>query len=182
MISFKRFQLLSICAVLSISSLPISCTPTTTNSKELENPQIFRNVVQNLTDISVYDIFSPPVASRVYVYPSIAAYEVIASAFPDRYQSLAGQLNGLTESPQITVHVNPYLAAIYAYNIVGKSFIFSEDKMTDFQMKFDERVKEFAVSRRVRKNSMRYAEQISSHILTWSPPPPTISPAGSRST
>ncbi len=168
MINFKKFQLLSICVVLSISSLPLSCTPTTTNIKELENPQIFRNVVQNLTDISVYDIFSPPVASRVYVYPSIAAYEVIASAFPDRYQSLAGQLNGLTESPQITAHVNPYLAAIYAYNIVGKSFIFSEDKMTDFQKKFDERVKEFAVSRRVRKNSMRYAEQISSHILTWS--------------
>ena len=117
---------------IPIVCLLISCNPKTTEFKELENPDFFREAVQNLTDISVYDIFSPPVASRVYVYPSIAAYEVIASAYPDRYQSLAGQLNGLTESPEISVNVNPYLAAIYAYNIDGKTLIFSEEKMTDF--------------------------------------------------
>ena len=65
---------------ISIVCLLISCNPKTTEFKELENPDFFREAVQNLTDISVYDIFSPPVASRVYVYPSIAAYEVIASA------------------------------------------------------------------------------------------------------
>lgn len=166
MICFKRFQLFYFYA-FSIGSLFLSCTLTTTKYKELENPDIFREVVQNLTDISVYDIFSPPVASRVYVYPSIAAYEVIASAFPDRYQSLAGQLNGLTESPKIPENVNPYLAAIYTYNIVGKTLIFSEDKMTDFQKQFDKRLIDLSVSRRIRKNSMKYSEIVSAHILEW---------------
>ena len=153
---------------IPIVCLLISCNPKTTEFKELENPDFFREAVQNLTDISVYDIFSPPVASRVYVYPSIAAYEVIASAYPDRYQSLAEQLNGLTESPEISVNVNPYLAAIYAYNIVGKTLIFSEDKMTDFQNQFEQRLIDLSIPRRIRKNSMRYAEKISSHILKWS--------------
>ena len=153
---------------ISIVCLLFSCNPKTTEYKQLENPDFFREAVQNLTDISVYDIFSPPVASRVYVYPSIAAYEVIASAYPDRYQSLAGQLNGLTESPEILVNVNPYLAAIYAYNIVGKTLIFSEDKMTDFQNQFEQRLIDLSIPRRIRKNSMRYAEIVSSHILKWS--------------
>ena len=153
---------------ISIVCLLFSCNPKTTEYKQLENPDFFREAVQNLTDISVYDIFSPPVASRVYVYPSIAAYEVIASAYPDQFESLAGQLNGLTESPEISANVNPYLAAIYAYNIVGKTLIFSEDKMTDFQNQFEQRLIDLSIPRRIRKNSMRYAEIISSHILKWS--------------
>ena len=153
---------------ISIVSLLFSCNPKTTEYKQLENPDFFREAVQNLTDISVYDIFSPPVASRVYVYPSIAAYEVIASAYPDQFESLAGQLNGLTESPEISANVNPYLAAIYAYNIVGKTLIFSEDKMTDFQNQFEQRLIDLSIPSRIRKNSMRYAEKISSHILKWS--------------
>ena len=153
---------------ISIVCLLFSCNPKATEYKQLENPDFFREAVQNLTDISVYDIFSPPVASRVYVYPSIAAYEVIASAYPDQFESLAGQLNGLTESPEISANVNPYLAAMYAYNIVGKTLIFSEDKMTDFQNQFEQRLIDLSIPRRIRKNSMRYAEKISSHILKWS--------------
>ncbi len=153
---------------LSMVCLFISCQRASVENKQLEDPDLFREAVQNLTDISVYDIFSPPVASRVYVYPSIAAYEIMASAFPEQYHSLAGQLNGLTKSPKITEHVNPYLAAIYAYNIVGKALIFSEHKMTDFQQQFEERVKNLSVSRKVRKNSMKYAQRMSAHILEWS--------------
>lgn len=41
---------------------------------------------------------SPPVASRAYGYIGVAAYEVVASG-SDKLQSLAGQLNGLTELP-----------------------------------------------------------------------------------
>lgn len=46
-----------------------------------------------LTDVIIHDIFSPPVASRIYAYPSIAAFEVVALADPS-YTSLMGQLNG----------------------------------------------------------------------------------------
>ena len=44
---------------ISIVCLLISCNPKTTEFKVLENPDFFREAVQNLTDISVYDIFPP---------------------------------------------------------------------------------------------------------------------------
>lgn len=52
----------------------ISCAPTDNSYIEkLQHPEWFQAAMKNLTDIVVYDIFSPPVASRVYLYPSIAA-------------------------------------------------------------------------------------------------------------
>ena len=56
--------------------------------EKVQDPEFFQNAMQNLTDIIVYDIFSPPVASRVYLYPTIAAYEVMALKYPKKYNSL----------------------------------------------------------------------------------------------
>lgn len=39
----------------------------------------------------IHDIFLPPVASRILVYPNVAAYEIIAG-HNDKYNSLSGQL------------------------------------------------------------------------------------------
>jgi hypothetical protein len=58
------------------------------------NPEIYQRSVKKLTDIIVYDIFSPPVAARIYAYPNIAAYEVLVNEYPS-YISLSGQLRGL---------------------------------------------------------------------------------------
>ena len=68
--------------ILSILVLTISCSQSTEYVQKLENPELFQDVMQNLTDIIVYDIFSPPVASRVYAYPSIAAYETMRFSKP----------------------------------------------------------------------------------------------------
>mgnify|MGYP003499280747 FL=1 len=40
-----------------------------------ENPEFLHRSVKQVTDVIVHDIFSPPVASRIYGYMSIAAYE-----------------------------------------------------------------------------------------------------------
>ncbi len=66
----------------------------------LKNPELFQASIQNLTDIIVYDIFSPPVASRVYLYPIVAAYEVARLATPLKYNSLVGQVKDLTALPK----------------------------------------------------------------------------------
>ena len=36
----------------------------------------FHNAQNQLTAVMVHDIFSPPLASRVYAYTNIAAYEI----------------------------------------------------------------------------------------------------------
>lgn len=94
--------------------------------------QDFHNAIDKVTDIMVHDIFSPPVASRIYVYPNIAAYEIMA-AQSNEYQSLAGQVEGLQSITSIdTVDVNYKLAALIAHMDISKSLIFSEDRMQNY--------------------------------------------------
>ncbi|MEN8844853.1 MAG: phosphatidic acid phosphatase, partial [Candidatus Arcticimaribacter sp.] len=101
------------------------------------------------------------------MYPTIAAYEIMAQAYPQNYKSLAGQLKDLEKISPMTQDVNPHLATLYAYNFVGKALIFSEDKMDDFQRKQAMKIKAIGVPRRVRKASLAYAEKVSAHILNW---------------
>ena len=69
----------------------------------------------------VHDIFSPPVASRVFAYPSIAAYEIIAKN-NDTYRSLENQLTGLTPIPEPPADqpINFQLAALIAHIDLNK--------------------------------------------------------------
>ena len=69
-------------------------------NEKIQNAEFFQNAMQNLTDIVVYDIFSPPVASRVYLYPTIAAYEVMALKYPEKYNSLVWQIKELNPIPK----------------------------------------------------------------------------------
>ena len=157
----KSLVLILLCLLL------LSCSENTDYLKKIQDPELFQAAVQNLSDIIVYDIFSPPVASRVYMYPTIAAYEVMAQAYPSQYYSLAGQLTDLEKTPKMSEDVNPNLAALLSYNIVGKTLIFSEDKMKAFQDKQAEKIRAMNVPRRVRKASQVYADRISEHILAW---------------
>jgi hypothetical protein len=43
--------------------------------------------------------FSPPVSSRAFGYAGVTLYEAVVPGMPD-YQTLAGQVNGLTGLPQ----------------------------------------------------------------------------------
>ncbi|MDX1627753.1 MAG: phosphatidic acid phosphatase, partial [Fulvivirga sp.] len=80
-------------------------------------PQTLHTSMQQLTDVIVHDIFSPPVASRIYAYPSIAAYEVLARQ-DSVYKTLAGQLNRLEPIPAPAEEVNHEVAAIQAFLLV----------------------------------------------------------------
>ncbi len=86
--------------------------------------------VDKVTEIMIHDIFSPPVSSRVFVYPNIAAYEIIAQNNM-AYKSLVGQLKGLTTipKPDSTEVINYQLAAMVAHMELSKRLIFSEDRM-----------------------------------------------------
>ena len=157
---FYRILLLSCMVVI------IACTPNTAYKAELEDPELFQSAVKNLSDIIVYDIFSPPVASRVYMYPTIAAYEVMAQE-NDEYNSLSNQLSDLTPIPSLEENVNPNLAALYAYNTLGKTLIFSEDRMEKFEAKLEDKFSDFGVPRSVKKASKAYADKVVAHILNW---------------
>ena len=147
-----------------------SCSETNNiNYKEqLSDPELFQAAMQNLTDIVVYDIFSPPVASRVYLYPSVAAYEIMAYFNSDNFNSLKGQVKELKDIPiPENPNIDSNLAAIFSFNQVGKALIFSEKKMEIFETNFNNKLKDFGVPSRVIKASKEYAEKVSKSILDW---------------
>lgn len=122
--------------------------------------------VDTVTGIMVHDIFSPPVASRIYVYPNVAAYEIMAQNNA-KYQSLQGQLNGLDSIPKLDPKsgVNKNLAALIAHIEVSKQLIFSEEALEKYRDSLyekwgSENQKEFEVSK-------EYALKVVERIKLW---------------
>ncbi len=122
--------------------------------------------VDTITGIMVHDIFSPPVASRIYVYPNIAAYEIIAQNSSE-YESLQGQLKGLDSIPKLDAKsgVNKNLAAIIAHIEVSKQLVFSEQLVEKYRDSLyakwkSENSKEFEVSK-------EYGLKVAERIKKW---------------
>lgn len=134
--------------------------------EKLDKPELLLSSLDNLTDIIVHDIFSPPVASRVYVYPCVAAYEILAME-SDSFKMLAGQLTGLDTIPKPTGDVSAALASVFAFNRIGKALIFSEQKMEEFQLNLLDSIGNLGLSEKIIENSEKYAEEVAQHILAW---------------
>lgn len=126
----------------------------------------FCAAVDTVTGIMVHDIFSPPVASRIYLYPNVAAYEIMAQN-STKYNSLQGQLKGLDSIPKLDSKsgVNKNLAALIAHIEVSKQLIFSEEALEKYRDSLyekwsSENQKEFDVSK-------EYALKVVDRIKMW---------------
>jgi hypothetical protein len=125
--------------------------------------------VGHLTDVIVYDIFSPPQASRAYAYASVAAYEAMRPGYPG-YATLAGQLNGLAPVPMPAADSEYYfaLAGVHAFMSVGRALTFSQDRMDSLRQALDERMGTAGVPSAVYERSLAYGDTVAKHILAWS--------------
>ena len=151
-----------------ISLIFSSCQENTKYMEQLEDPEMFHAAMKNLTDVIVYDIFSPPVASRVYMYPSVAAYAIMQKAHSEKYNPLEGQLKDLEAIPEPTnKNVNLHLASIHAFTTAGKALIFSEQKVSDFQEETYNNLIENGLPKSVLKASKEYGELVADHVLKW---------------
>ena len=122
--------------------------------------------VAQLTRVMVYDIFSPPQASRAYAYASIAAYEALRQGDP-RFRSLAGQVNGLAPVPAPPADsLSLPLAGVHAFMTVGRQLTFSRDRMDSLRTALDERYRG-AMSEAVFARSVAYGDTVAAHVLAW---------------
>lgn len=124
------------------------------------------DAMQKLTDVIVHDIFSPPVASRIYAYPSIAAYEILALN-DSTYRSLAGQLRGFESIPAPAIEIDHDVAAVDAFLLLGKALIFSEDRIEEYRQNWHQQVLDRGLSKKILNNSMEYAQKVHDHIMAW---------------
>jgi len=157
----------SLFAVLVSFIFAVSCSETAKKSEPITvSPEDLHASVDKVIEIMIHDIFSPPVASRIFAYPNIAAYEIIALQ-NSTYNSLAGQLKGLTAipKPDSTKTINHEVAALVAHMELNKKLIFSEDKM---EMLRDSLYSVWETKNaKLFNDSKEYGLQVSEHIAEW---------------
>lgn len=136
--------------------------------REVADPAFFHRSVKQLTDVIVHDIFSPPVASRIYAYSSIAGYEAMAAGDAS-LQSLANQIPHFSPAPPppTGVEIAHPIAAVAAQLKVGKSLIFSEVKMDDFKTNLYAEIEQIGVPAEVFEASVAYGESVADHVIDW---------------
>ncbi|WP_350286345.1 vanadium-dependent haloperoxidase [uncultured Croceitalea sp.] len=130
------------------------------------SPDDFHNSVDKVTEIMIHDIFSPPVASRIFAYPNIAAYEILAKDATE-YTSLADQLTGFSEipAPESNEKLNYDLAALIAHIDLSRQLIFSENRIEVYR---DSLYSMWEAKNPEQFNASKtYGLQVASHIATW---------------
>ena len=125
----------------------------------------FHASVDKVTEVMVHDIFSPPVASRIYAYPNIAAYEILAQINAN-YRSLASQLRGLDSVPKAQLaEVNYEVAALVAHMDLSRRLIFSEEMITSYRDSL------YGIWENTNEDvflaSKTYGLQVADHIASW---------------
>lgn len=144
-------------------------TGTKDYQSKVSDPEFLHRSIKVITDRMVHDIFSPPVASRIYAYTTVAAYEAARQADPN-FVTLAGQLHGLDSlpKPDATKKYCYPLASVQAALRVGKALVFSEDKVEEFYQKMMTEFKETGIPEEVFENSIDYGNKVADHVLAWS--------------
>ncbi|MDB5264284.1 MAG: Vanadium-dependent haloperoxidase [Adhaeribacter sp.] len=123
---------------------------------------------KNLSEIIIRDIFSPPVASRIYAYTNIAAYEALVPAYP-HYQSLSGQLKDFEAVPKPQSGKEYYfpVASIKAFSSVCKKLTLVPENTESFEKAYLEHLQKIGIRKEVLENSLAYGEQVGQHVLAW---------------
>lgn len=160
----KKIKMKLYLRLFVLFAVVISC-----NKKEepiIITSQDLHRSIHKVTEVMIHDIFSPPVASRIFAYPNIAAYEIVALNNSD-YKSLVGQVTDLTPIP-VPVEdkpVNYQMAALIAHMELSKRLIFSEDKIEVHRDSLYTNWQEKNLT--IFKNSEEYGLAVAKHIGDW---------------
>lgn len=156
----NRIYLIGYCFLIFIGS---SCKK---EEKSIEVNEIhYYECLDKVTKTLVHDIFSPPVASRVYMYPNIAAYEIIVQK-NEKYKQLAPQINSLNSIPKPEkAGINLKVSAMVAYLEVSKKLTFTHDLLNKLQDSLYNTWK--VTNSKEFKLSQEYGEEVALHVEKW---------------
>lgn len=158
-----------ICLTLVLVSVFGACKEPVDYAQAISDGRYFHQAQNRITQVIIHDIFSPPVAARIYSYASLAAYEVAAASDPTNYAPLMGQLNG-SEAVNLPIPENVYppLAALAAYYHVGTALIFSEEKMNEHRDKIYAELSEKGIPEEVFEASVKYGQEVAEKVKDYS--------------
>ena len=160
--NIKASLLLLLFALLAVSA----CNNSTID--KLSDVEILHQNQDQLTQVIIYDVFNPPVASRIYAYTSLASYEAMRFQQPESV-SFASQLNGFEPMPvpQMGKKYDFTLAATRAFFTVVHKVVFSVDSLTTYEDKVYARFKN-SLSKEVYERSVLFGDSVGQAVLARS--------------
>lgn len=119
-----------------------------------------------ITQVIVHDIFSPPVASRIYLYSSLSAFEALTvkPGQPSFHQVRPDFTKPVSDGFRDNVNVE--LSAVYAMMYTASRLVFSDSMLLD---SLNAIVKDFHdLSPAVITKSVQWALSVSDAVMQWS--------------
>ncbi|UFH55036.1 vanadium-dependent haloperoxidase [Spirosoma sp. KNUC1025] len=165
--SSLRLSYLLVLFLLGLAACQKPASPSEYNAKAA-NVEYYNAALNKLTEVVVHDIFSPPVASRIYSYANLAGYEAL-TPFDVQYESLGGKLKRFQAGPKPEAgkeYCFP-LASTHAFLTVARALTFSVEFYDEFEKPFYEQYKKDGVPDEVYERSMAYGEAVAKHVLDY---------------
>jgi hypothetical protein len=131
------------------------------------DPTALHKAQDYLTEIIVHDIFSPPVSSRIYLYPHIASYETLVAAGMGKAASFSGRLPDFPAIPKIKGIIDPVIASLEAFRITGRQFLFSEERFSDSMQVLIQAQVKARKTENLLTTSLQAGKQVADSILVW---------------
>lgn len=143
----------------------VACNDNKTTKSTTTDVEYLHAAQKKLTDVIITDIFTPPVASRVYVYPLLAAYEAGKFSKADA-TSITAQLKGFDAmpKPESGKNYNFTVAAIKALCETAKKVVFSTKEIDDFEVKTLNEIKA-GMTEEVFNNSTAFGEAVANTVI-----------------
>jgi hypothetical protein len=156
--------------VASLSASLAACHSDHDYDKIFKDPGLYCNTVHELNTVVMGNNFSPIVASRNYLYASVAGYEVMAAGNPSKYNSLAGQLRGLGPVPRPDAGQSPdfELAALLAFCKLGEAVTFPEGSMKTYVDSLKQMATDHGMPPDMFAATVTYADTVAAAIMRWS--------------
>ena len=127
--------------------------------------QLQHQCVHRLTDVIVYDIFTPPVASRIYAYCNLAFYESLRFKQSNSV-SITTQLKGFDKipQPQQNKKYDYTLAAVKSFFKTARTLTFSKDSFTTTENNLLNNFKE-VLDEDIYNNSIAFGDSVAAVVL-----------------
>ncbi|MBX9784736.1 MAG: vanadium-dependent haloperoxidase [Chitinophagaceae bacterium] len=156
--------------IAAITVFMIACQPKGDYTKFTNDPLLYSKTVKKLNNIVLENNFPPMIASRNYVYASIAGYECIAAG-DNNYQSLSGQIKHMPPMPRpdtSKAKIDFSLAALFAFTKVGNAVTFPEGSMMEYYSELKRHADSAGMPDDVMNNTIAFSDTIAASILKWS--------------
>jgi hypothetical protein len=145
-----------------------SSKPASEYNKIANDPRVFHETLEKLTEVIIHDIFSPPVSSRIYAYTCLAGYEALVPGNSEGI-SMVGQINGFQNpfKPEAGKEYCFALSSAKAMMNIARNLTFTVDKYDAYEKEMYTRFEEAGIPSDVYKRSLAFGDSVAKAVMKY---------------